>query len=477
MTEIVSIKFKSSGKSYYFSPEGMVLREGDKVIVETAKGLEIAECAQGNRMVEDASIVKPLRPVVRIATEQDKRTEEQNRLREKEAFVICQKKIEDHGLEMKLVDVECCFDGSKTLFFFTADGRVDFRELVKDLASVFHNRIELRQIGVRDEAKMLGGIGICGRPYCCHAFLNDFAPVSTKMAKIQNLSLNPAKISGSCGRLMCCLRYEEEAYEDLVKNVPKQGAFVETTAGYGNVVSVDLLKQLVKVHLEGESDEATHLFKAAEVATVPGGHPKEGDAYPKVLNYVPEAEEPLEEEDPWALPLMFAEEEKEAEVAELLNEAAIEELKEEVALRQSSRRRRQKRRPNTKNSGGKPHGKPENPEPEVKAAPQEEKKGSAGTEEAAEPAVHTGASRRNARAHRRTSGNRQHNKKTESVKSGKEIFSAERTTGKEKPAGREKPAQEASPAPGASSEKKKNSRRRYYHRGKKPSGGSGQTSG
>lgn len=194
MTEVVSIKFKSSGKSYYFSPEGMVLRDGDRVIVETAKGLVIAECAQGNRMVEDTSIVKPLRPVVRIATEQDKRTEEQNRLREKEAFIICQKKIEEHGLEMKLVDVECCFDGSKTLFFFTADGRVDFRELVKDLASVFHNRIELRQIGVRDEAKMLGGIGICGRPYCCHSFLNDFAPVSTKMAKIQNLSLNPAKM-------------------------------------------------------------------------------------------------------------------------------------------------------------------------------------------------------------------------------------------------------------------------------------------
>ena len=453
----------------------MVLRDGDRVIVETAKGLEIAECAQGNRMVEDTSIVKPLRPVVRIATEQDKRTEEQNRLREKEAFIICQKKIEEHGLEMKLVDVECCFDGSKTLFFFTADGRVDFRELVKDLASVFHNRIELRQIGVRDEAKMLGGIGICGRPYCCHSFLNDFAPVSTKMAKIQNLSLNPAKISGSCGRLMCCLRYEEEAYEDLVKNVPKQGAFVETTAGYGNVVSIDLLKQLVKVHLEGEADDATHLFKAAEVATVPGGRPKEGDPYPKVLNYVPEAEEPLEEEDPWALPLLFAEEEKEAEVAELLTEAAKEELEEESSLRQLSRRRRPKKRPGSKNIENKPSGQVEDSAPEKKAAPQEEKKASPA--EAAERPAHAGRNRRNAKAHRRPSGTRQHNKNPESKENGKEVTTVERSAGKGNQGNAEKNAQTSSAVPGASSEKKKNSRRRYYHRGKKPSGGSGQTSG
>ena len=308
MTEIVSIRFKTCGKNYSFSPEGMTINAGDKVIVETAKGIELAECTRGNRMVEDTSVVQPLRPVIRVATEQDLKTVEQNKLREKEAFAICQKKIEAHGLDMKLVDVELSFDGSKTLFFFTSDGRVDFRDLVKDLAGIFHNRIELRQIGVRDEAKMIGGIGICGRPYCCNEFLNDFAPVSTKMAKVQNLSLNPAKISGSCGRLMCCLRYEEEAYEDLVKTVPKVGAFVETVGGYGVATAVDLLRQNVTVHLDGETEDAVHVFKAAEVASVPGGRPKDGEPYPKVLHYVPEEEQPEEpSEDPWATPSLFAE--------------------------------------------------------------------------------------------------------------------------------------------------------------------------
>ncbi len=271
MTEVVSIKFKSSGKSYYFSPEGMVLRDGDRVIVETAKGLEIAECAQGNRMVEDTSIVKPLRPVVRIATEQDKRTEEQNRLREKEAFIICQKKIEEHGLEMKLVDVECCFDGSKTLFFFTADGRVDFRELVKDLASVFHNRIELRQIGVRDEAKMLGGLGMCGRPFCCNSFMGDFQPVSIKMAKEQGLSLNPVKISGTCGRLMCCLKHEQEAYEHLLRVTPKVGAIVDTDEGKGTVVENNLLTGMLKVRLDSRPDAAPKVCHRKKVKTVRDG--------------------------------------------------------------------------------------------------------------------------------------------------------------------------------------------------------------
>ncbi|MBQ8075929.1 MAG: stage 0 sporulation family protein [Oscillospiraceae bacterium] len=447
MTEVVSIKFKSSGKNYYFSPEGIRLREGDKVIVETAKGLEIAECAQGNRMVEDAAIVKPLRPVIRIATEQDKRTEEQNRLREKEAFGICQKKIEEHGLEMKLVDVECCFDGSKTLFFFTADGRVDFRELVKDLASIFHNRIELRQIGVRDEAKMLGGIGICGRPYCCHSFLNDFAPVSTKMAKIQNLSLNPAKISGSCGRLMCCLRYEEEAYEELVKNVPKQGAFVETTAGYGTAISVDLLRQMVKVHLEGESDDTTHLFKAAEVATVPGGHPKEGEPYPKVLHYVPEEEEVVEEEDPWAMPSLFAEEQKVAEVTEGLKQDE-EEQKEEPSASHNARRHRQNRRPNTK-------------KPAKKPAESEEKKEAEGK----------AASPQHAQKPRRQNGN-----ETPSQKKGQTAGAGNPPKKEKQPASSARAAETSAAADGTTAPEKKKSgnRRRYYHRGKKPSGGNHQ---
>ena len=233
MIDVVSIKFKNRGKNYFFDPGKLDIKTGDKVIVETSKGLEIADCTRGNHAVMETAVVQPLRPVVRIATADDLRVTEINKKREKEAFEICQQKIAEHGLDMKLVDVECNFEGNKTMFFFTSDGRVDFRELVKDLAGIFRNRIELRQIGVRDEAKMIGGIGICGRPYCCSQFLDDFQPVSTKMAKVQSLSLNPTKISGSCGRLMCCLRYEQEAYEELLKKVPKQGAFVETKDGYG----------------------------------------------------------------------------------------------------------------------------------------------------------------------------------------------------------------------------------------------------
>ena len=273
------------------------------MIVETSKGLEIAECSCGNHMVEDSAVVQPLRPVARIATADDLRIEELNKKREKEAFQICQQKIAEHGLEMKLVDVECNFEGNKTMFFFTADGRVDFRELVKDLAGIFRNRIELRQIGVRDEAKMIGGIGICGRPYCCSQFLEDFQPVSTKMAKVQSLSLNPTKISGSCGRLMCCLRYEQEAYEDLIKKVPKQGAFVETIDGYGTAVQVNLLRQTVKVKLDADKEDSFHVYKANELAAVPGGRPRDGEEPPHVLNYIPpEPEEPEEAEDLWTLP-------------------------------------------------------------------------------------------------------------------------------------------------------------------------------
>ena len=305
MVDVVSIKFKNRGKSYYFSPNHLDIRTGDKVIVETSKGLEIADCIRGNHPVEDKAVVQPLRPVARIATPDDLRVAELNKKREKEAFEICQKKIAEHGLEMKLVDVECNFEGNKTMFFFTADGRVDFRELVKDLAGIFRNRIELRQIGVRDEAKMIGGIGICGRPYCCHQFLDDFQPVSTKMAKVQSLSLNPTKISGSCGRLMCCLRYEQEAYEDLIKKVPKQGAFVETKDGYGTAVSVNLLRQTVKVRLDDDRDDALHLFTANELCAVPGGRPKDGEEPPHVLNYVPPAEEEEEEKvDEWAIPVL-----------------------------------------------------------------------------------------------------------------------------------------------------------------------------
>lgn len=305
MIEVVSVKFKNRGKNYFFDPRDLKVEAGQKVIVETSKGLEIVDCCHGNHMVMDTAVIQPLRPVVRIATADDLRIAELNKRREKEAFQICQEKIAQHGLDMRLVDVECNFEGNKTMFFFTSDGRVDFRELVKDLAGIFRNRIELRQIGVRDEAKMIGGIGICGRPYCCNTFLEEFQPVSTKMAKIQSLSLNPAKISGSCGRLMCCLRYEQPAYEELVKKVPKQGAFVETKDGYGTAVQVNLLRQCVTVRLDKEDE--LRVFKANELCAVPGGRPKDGEAPPHVLNYVPEPEEELEPEtDPWAIPTMVA---------------------------------------------------------------------------------------------------------------------------------------------------------------------------
>ena len=328
MIDVVSIKFKNRGKCYFFDPNGLEIKTGDTVIVETSKGLEIADCSRGNHPVEETAVVQPLRPVVRIATRDDLRVAEINKQREKEAFQICQKKIAEHGLDMKLVDVECNFEGNKTMFFFTSDGRVDFRELVKDLAGIFRNRIELRQIGVRDEAKMIGGLGICGRPYCCNQFLDEFQPVSTKMAKVQSLSLNPAKISGSCGRLMCCLRYEQEAYEDLVKKVPKQGAFVETKDGYGTAVQVNLLRQTVKVKLDNDTDDTLRLFKANELAAVPGGRPKDGETPPSVLKYVPEPEEE-ETEDEWALPI-FVTPEVQTEPAK----------KEEPEKKKSSRNRR-----------------------------------------------------------------------------------------------------------------------------------------
>ncbi|NCB51307.1 MAG: hypothetical protein EOM54_05435 [Clostridia bacterium] len=313
MTEVVSVKFKNRGKTYFFDPGEITVPDGTEVIVETSKGLELAHCVCGNHEIEDECVVQPLRQVVRIATEHDLRVAEINKAREEEAFEICQKKIAEHGLDMKLVDVECNFEGNKTMFFFTSDGRVDFRDLVKDLASVFRNRIELRQIGVRDEAKMLGGIGICGRPLCCSQFLDDFQPVSTKMAKLQSMSLNPAKISGSCGRLMCCLRYEDEAYKDLVKTVPKTGAYVETAAGYGTVTQVNLLRQTVKVRLDGEGDDVFKLFSAEEIAVIPGGRPKPGETPPHILN-LRESPKPAEKEDGeagfWDAPVMIAVEQR-----------------------------------------------------------------------------------------------------------------------------------------------------------------------
>ncbi len=248
MRKIIGIRFRTAGKVYYFDPLDFDIKKGDHVIVETARGIEYGTVVGDIKELEEEKINQPLKPVIRIAKERDDRQQADNKIKEKEAFQICLEKIKKHNLEMKLIDTEYTFDNNKILFYFTADGRIDFRELVKDLASVFKTRIELRQIGVRDETKVLGGMGICGRALCCHTFLSEFAPVSIKMAKEQNLSLNPTKISGVCGRLMCCLKNEEETYEDLNRRLPNVGDYVTTDDGYkGEVHSVNVLRQLVKV--------------------------------------------------------------------------------------------------------------------------------------------------------------------------------------------------------------------------------------
>ena len=256
MTEVIGIKFKPEGRVYFFDPDGRKLSVGDFAVVETARGIECGTVAEANKQVSDEKIIKPLKKLLRVATEEDVKRMEQNRQKEKEVFIVCEEMILSHELEMKLVDVECSFDGSKILFYFTADGRVDFRELVKDLASRLHTRIELRQIGVRDEAKMLGGIGICGQPFCCSRFLDDFQPVSIKMAKEQGLSLNPTKISGSCGRLMCCLKYEQDAYEYLLSFTPRVGWTVRTEMGDGVVLDANPLTGALLVRLGTDSDTA-----------------------------------------------------------------------------------------------------------------------------------------------------------------------------------------------------------------------------
>ena len=294
MTEVIGVRFRGGCKEYYFDPHGIAVEPNQFVIVETAQGPEYAHCVSGNHEVEDDAVVQPLRPLVRVATENDDRTYAYNKSREKNAFEVCQKKIAERGLDMKLVRVESNFDGSKIIFFFTSDGRVDFRELVRDLASVFRARIELRQIGVRDEAKMLGGLGICGRPFCCSQFLDDFVPVSIKMAKTQNLSLNPTKISGTCGRLMCCLKYEQNAYEDAARRCPKQDSFVATPDGLGNVSSVDLLREQVLVRLDGQN-EAPKRYRTCEIQVLRNGKgSRDGIEIPAAL---PERyQEPPEEE-------------------------------------------------------------------------------------------------------------------------------------------------------------------------------------
>ena len=310
MTEVIGVRFRGGCKEYYFDPHGIAVEPNQFVIVETAQGTEYAQCVSGNHEVADSAVIPPLRPLVRIATENDRRTFEYNKSREKDAFAICQKKIAEHRLDMKLVRVESNFDGSKIIFFFTSEGRVDFRELVRDLASVFRARIELRQIGVRDEAKMLGGLGICGRPFCCAQFLDDFIPVSIKMAKTQNLSLNPTKISGTCGRLMCCLKYEQDAYEDAARRCPKADSFVATPDGLGNVSNVDILREQVVVKLDNQP-ESPKRYRNCEISVLRNGKgSRDGISIPREL---PERyREPAE--DPFVFPVISAA--AEPEVAE-----------------------------------------------------------------------------------------------------------------------------------------------------------------
>ena len=278
MSEVINVRFRGGYKTYFFDPRELTVKPGEDVIVETAKGPELCTCTVGNHEVEQRLVTAPLRPVLRIATEEDKRTAAANRAKEPRAFEICQQKIQEFGLDMKLVRVEYSFDGSKILFFFTSEGRVDFREMVRSLASIFRTRIELRQIGVRDEAKLLGGIGVCGRPFCCSGFLDQFQPVSIKMAKTQSISLNPTKISGVCGRLMCCLKYEQDAYEDLLRDTPKLESLVKTPDGVGVVNQIQLLREQVKVVLDHDPD-SPKLYHKSEIDIIRNGKGKRPPGY------------------------------------------------------------------------------------------------------------------------------------------------------------------------------------------------------
>ncbi len=309
--EVVDIQFRPGQKIYFFDPAGIACKTGDHVIIDTARGPEFGICASGNHTISTKEIVAPLRSVLRVATAEDERIIEENRIREKKAYDACLRKIGELELDMQLVSAEYAFDGSKILFFFTADERVDFRELVKNLASMFHTRIELRQIGVRDKAKMVGGLGICGRPFCCASFLEDFQPVSIKMAKTQNLSLNPTKISGTCGRLMCCLKYEQDAYEYLIQQSPKMDSFVDTPEGRGTIVELDLLRQRVKVRME-ERPEIISVFANDEIAVLRSGKAKKNDP-PIPADLAPisgagkktRAQELTAEEEPRLAPIRF----------------------------------------------------------------------------------------------------------------------------------------------------------------------------
>ena len=379
--EVVDIQFRPEQKVYFFDPNGAKYETGDHVIIDTARGAEYGICSGGNHFIPMKDVVAPLRCVLRKATAQDEKTIAENRAKEKKAFDICLQKIADHGLDMQMVSAEYAFDGSKILFYFTADERVDFRELVKNLASIFHTRIELRQIGVRDKAKMVGGLGICGRPFCCASFLDDFQPVSIKMAKTQNLSLNPTKISGTCGRLMCCLKYEQDAYEDLIRTSPKMDSFVDTPEGRGTVVDVDLLRQRVKVRMEDAPETITY-FANADIVVLRSGKAKKNDP-PIPADLAPISgngkrvrKVETEEEKLTLEPIRFRYS-TEAVVEE--NEAPVEEAVVEEKEGQKSGRSRRRRKP----QGEKPQA--EKPQEKKQDQPKPEKKEPKEAKEPKEP--------------------------------------------------------------------------------------------
>ena len=363
---VVGVQFKKGGKIYYFDPGKLDVASGDEVIIDTARGAEYGFCAEGNHTVPTAKVVQPLRAVIRVATDNDRRTRQEYKDKEPHAFEVCQNKILDHKLDMKLVSAEYSFDGSKILFYFTADGRVDFRDLVKDLAGVFRTRIELRQIGVRDEAKMMGGLGICGRPFCCKQFLDDFQPVSIKMAKTQSLSLNPTKISGTCGRLMCCLKYEQDAYESLIKTSPKQDSIVNTCDGKGTVTDVSLLKQTVKVRLD--SDPSTvKCYHNCDICILRNGKGKKND--PPIPDDIPPLPKPVEKQPEPESITMFDE--------SILSNYVADEPKEKPERKRNDRQndRAQEQRPrknyNRPRQDRKPRNQDNKPRPQKSAAPQE----------------------------------------------------------------------------------------------------------
>ena len=374
---VVDIQFRPGQKVYFFSPNGLPLKQGDHVIIDTARGPEFGICASGIHTISGSDVVSPLRNVLRLATEQDEKTMEENRSTEKKAYEVCLQKIQEHQLDMQLVSAECAFDGSKILFFFTADERVDFRELVKNLASTFHTRIELRQIGVRDKAKMVGGLGICGRPFCCASFLDDFQPVSIKMAKTQNLSLNPTKISGTCGRLMCCLKYEQDAYEDLIKSAPKAESFVDTPDGRGTITEVDLLRQRVKVRME-DQPETVNVYANTDIAVLRSGKAKKNDP-PIPADLAPISgvarrtpKEQPKDEFPAFEPVKLRRWQEE----EPKQEAAPEAPEEKPEQTQRSNRRRHNRRGKPQNREEKPEKREEKPQntPAVQPAEGEKRK-------------------------------------------------------------------------------------------------------